>query len=84
MQPKPHLPRPQERARQVAARLNRRTAIESCRFHYELDECSDAYRVWQVGTPGDVFDVIPLAGSEALLHFFRSHPDMFVEGMPEN
>lgn len=73
-------------ARQLAARLNRQTAIENTRFHYEKDEYNSAYRVWQTGNPGDVFDLIPYdtQNIKPLLDFFQRHPSMFVEGMPED
>jgi len=61
----------------------RKEAVDSVKFYYWLDTYTTKhYRVWQMGTPGDVFDVIPDQDIEILLWFFRHHPDMFVNEEP--
>lgn len=58
----------------------REAAINQVKFYYH--RWGDTYRVWQTGSPGDVFDVIPADGIEPLLAFFRSHPAMFINAEP--
>lgn len=73
-----------KRGRELAARLNRETAIKETRFFIIQDDYGERFRVWQAGTPGDVFDLIPYEGSHSLVEWWKKHPSMFVFGNPED
>lgn len=77
------LDRRSKRGRELAARLNLQTAIETTRFYYFEDDCNQAWRIWQSCSPGDVFDVLPYKGNEPLIAWFKMHPGMFIHGEPD-
>jgi hypothetical protein len=73
-----------KKGRELALRLNRDTAVKATRFFIMADDYCSSYRVWQSGSPGDVFDVVPYEGNDVLFSWWKLHPSMFVFGDPED